>query len=279
MADKAELEFRHVLPVRAMQAGYLVSRGVGRHEKRMMGEYELIFVREGVLEIAEESRSFSVAAGQALLLAPGRWHYGTADYAPDLSFFWIHFALAPTFDSSGNEPDLPLMQLFKLTTVGRPDYLAELFRRYIDDQEGNRLDPTAAALLLLLMLNEAQASKTARAGAGPITLAARAESYIRTNFHLPLTASVIADYVGCNPHYLSRIYRQSYGSTLTEAVHRTRVEYGCRLLLNSGLRIHEVARSCGMTDVGYFVQLFKRHKGLTPAAYRRLHAQVYVNTE
>jgi AraC-like DNA-binding protein len=266
------------LPVEGLQAGCLVSRGTGIHERRMLGEHELIFVRAGVLNIAEAGRPYRIEAGQSLILAPHQWHYGTAVYGHDLTFFWVHFKLGQYV---GNRADLKAteVQIPRVATVDRPDYLAELYRRYIDDRESNSLDANSANLLVLLMLNEVRRSPDLTSSTGPAVLAAQAYRFICTNFHLPISASTIADNVGCNPQYLSRIYKDSYSSTLTDSIHRTRAEYACKLLLNSELRVNEIARACGMPDVGYFVKVFKRHKGVTPAAYRTLHARLYINTE
>ena len=275
--SRKELAFRAALPVQPKWAGRLVSRGVGRHPRRRMGDYELIFVREGVLEIAEEAKKFRVAAGQTLLLFPERLHYGTAEYGPDLSFFWVHFTLRPE-EGPSTETETGLFQVPQVATVTRPDYLAELFRRYIDDLAAHRQDPVAGGCLIQLMLCEAARPETVPT-AGASVRAAQADSFLRTHFHLPLSASVVAAQVGCHPRYLSRVYRAAYGTTLTEAIQRTRIDYACRLLLDSGLRVGEIARACGMDDADYFQQVFKRRKGLTPSAYRRLHAPANVNTE
>ncbi len=306
------LAFRAALPVQPGWAGQLVSRGIGRHPRRRMSDYELIFVREGILEIAEEAQLFRIEAGQTLLLFPNRQHYGTAEYGPDLSFFWVHFMLrpeeapaaeapaaeapaaeapaaeapaaeapaaeAPAAEAPAAEWEPGLFQIPQAATVSRPDYLAELFRRYIDDFAAHRQDPVAGGCLIQLMLREVSRPETVPAGSASVR-AAQADSFIRTHFHLPLSASVVAAQVGCHPRYLSRVYRAAYGATLTEAIQRTRIDYGCRLLLGSNLRVGEIARACGLDDPDYFHQVFKRRKGLTPSAYRRLHAPVNVNTE
>jgi AraC-like DNA-binding protein len=44
------------------------------------------------------------------------------------------------------------------------------------------------------------------------------------------------------------------------------------------LTIAQVAYACGFEDSGYFRRLFKKSKGMTPNAFRRLHVRVHVNT-
>jgi AraC-like DNA-binding protein len=263
------------LPIQAHNAGLFVSRGRGLHPERVIQSHELIFVRRGILRIEEEGEEFEVAAGRTLLLRPGRLHRGTSPYAPDLSFYWIHFAVRDGLDD-GLSIDVP-----RYATVTRPNHLAELFRRFLDDQEAGRLTATSADLLLMLMLSEVSGSDPGENSVerSAAVLAGRADAYIRTHFHEPLNTSKLAGEMGCNPDYLGRAFRGTYGKTITEAIHWRRLRHARRMLLESDRNIDEVSRACGFEDVGYFRKVFKRYEGMPPRAFRRLYAQMHVNTE
>ena len=135
--------------------GLFISRGEGTHPDRKVASYELIFVRKGSLSIQEEENSFVVTAGQSLILWPGRRHWGTAPFSPDLSFFWVHFTLTP----APSKPQKQEMVVSQYVTLSRPDHFTELFRRFLDDQESGALDQTIASLLLMLMLCEVAQSR------------------------------------------------------------------------------------------------------------------------
>jgi AraC-like DNA-binding protein len=270
------LELDGTVPARAQNAGLFVSRGEGVHPDRVIDSHELIFVREGVLSVREEERPFEVEAGQSLILRPRRRHEGTEPYPPDLSFYWVHFVV----DDGGEVDAGATVRVPKHTTVGRPDHLAELFRRFLDDQEAGRLRPVPADLLLMLMLCEVSESYGAEASAedNAAVLAGRADAHIRTHFHAPLSTSGLARELGCNPDYLGRVFRRVYGKTPTEAIHWRRLRHARRMLLEGDRNVEEISRTCGFRDVRYFRRLFKRHEGMTPLAFRRLYAQMHVNT-
>jgi len=288
--DKETLAFWHALPVAARHGGHFISRGLGRHVRRLLPDYELIFVTKGVLEMKAGRSRFAVSAGETLLLRPFEEHWGTKDYGPDLSFFWVHFLLQVPVSAHSPQEECPAPEaqepprnagqmataIRQHTVVERPDYLAELFRRFLDEQRSGRADALSQNLLVWLMLSEAHPPRLAGPGSGPVVLAALADSYIQLNFHHPLTAARTARHLECNAQYLSRVYRKAYGLTLTEAIHRKRVAHACHLLLESNLRVGEIARSCGMEDVSYFLQLFRRHKGMTATTFRRLHAPAFL---
>ena len=265
------------LPVICSNGGFFVSRGEGTHPNRVITSYELIFVRRGVLAIQEEQQEFSVAAGQSLLLWPGKRHWGTAPFSADLSFFWIHFTLQQELSiEHASELIAP-----KYATLSRPDHLTELFRRFLDDQESGALSPTSASLFLLLILNEIACfnQPSDRQDSTSVTLASRAETYIKTHYHKKLSSSIIADDLQCNPNYLNRIYSQEYGKTITAAIQHRRLVKARQLLIEDTSNIDEIARTCGFSEAGYFRRLFKREEGMAPLQFRLLYSRLHINSD
>ncbi|WP_379158797.1 AraC family transcriptional regulator [Paenibacillus sp. sgz5001063] len=53
--------------------------------------FDLLIVRQGCLYIGEEDRSFTVNAGEALLLRPDSHHYGSKGCREDTAYYWLHF--------------------------------------------------------------------------------------------------------------------------------------------------------------------------------------------
>jgi len=105
-----------------------------------------------------------------------------------------------------------------------------------------------------------------------------AHTYIRMNFDRPITASKVAAALGYNTDYLGRIYHKLYGCTLTEAIHRRRVEKACEWLLDTNLSIVQVASRCGFTDADYFRRVFRRIMKTPPDDYRDEFSRFHVNT-
>ena len=263
------------VPIQASNAWLFVSRGQGVHPDRVIQTFELILVREGTLNLQEAGQEFEISPGESLLLWPGRRHFGTKPFPATLSFFWVHFGLNESLQLQDAGLSVP-----QHATVARPDHLTLLFRRLLDDQETLGVRPLSAALTIVLMLLEVADSASVRAGSGSSAalLAGRADALIRARFHEPLCASQIAEELHCHPDYLGRAFRQTYRCTLTEAIHRRRLQRARILLLESAHSVDEIARRCGFEEVGYFRRLFKRHEGLSPRAFRHTYARFHVNT-
>ncbi len=262
--------------LKALNAGFFMSPGYGRHPRRRIDSCELILVHSGTLGIEEEGREHLLKPGQCLILIAGREHGGTLDYSKELQFYWLHFQLEP---SEGSPRGVELAQF---SSLRRPERMVELLRRYLDDQESGSLTPERAALLVELMLLETLDSKDGReaeARAGDEGLSAQAERLILSRFHEPeLSASALAKSLKCNSDYLNRVFKRARGCTLTEAIQRQRVKRVCQLLLEAEANIDEIALQSGFSDGVYMRRLFKRLKGMTPKDYRRLHRRMHINT-
>lgn len=97
----------------------------------------------------------------------------------------------------------------------------------------------------------------------------RSLDYIRRHSGDPnLSVPEIARYARVTPSYLSRLFSHEVGRAPVEQIKQCRLERARALLEDQGLRIYQVARNAGFSDVKYFTRLFKSVYGLTPNQYR-----------
>jgi AraC-like DNA-binding protein len=257
-----------------MSAGLFVSAGRGMHPTRVIDSHELIFVRSGRLGVFEESDVFDLHAGQSVLFHAGRKHGGTTNYAPDLSFYWVHFLL-PKPSRTKQRMVLP-----KTATLRRPEVLTELLRRYLDEREAGRLDDVTGGALLLLMFREIErASEQAQATGAGYVLAERAWQYIVAHAHRPISTADVAGHLRCNPDYLGRVFRATRGVSIVEAIHRRRIHEARKMLIDGEMNIEEIASASGFSDACYFRRVFKQSVGMSPRKFRQLYARVHVNVQ
>jgi AraC-like DNA-binding protein len=270
-------------PIKVQNGGLFISRNAVMHPTRIIDSHELIFVKQGVLEMWEDQQVFHLEAGQTLHLWPGRQHGSTQPMPVGLKFYWIHFETemrAAKDDSRSGEEFAPAIKVPQVARIAEPERLERLFRIFLEDQEAGVLHSHSANLLLMLILTEVMQSAEERpANADDMNAVATwAHTYIRMNFDRPITTKRIADALGYNADYLGRIYRQVYGVTLTEAIQRRRVHMACDYLLDSSLTIDQIAEKCGYSDPDYFRRVFRRYMQLTPGEYRKEYSRIKVNT-
>lgn len=268
-------------PVKAQNAGLFISRRSDvSHPTRVIGSHELILVKQGELDMWEEDKEFHLEAGQTLHLWPGRQHGSTRPMPSDLRFYWIHFEVeGAEYRSSAGMHLASGISVPQVACLQQPERLERLFRLFLDEQETGMLHPLSANLLAMLMLIELQQHNENIAESDDLNVVATwAHTYIRINFRGPITSSSVAEAVGYNVDYLGRIYRQTYGCTLTEAIHRRRVHKACEYLMDSSLTISQIAAQCGFKDPDYFRRIFKRYMQITPSDYRDENSRLHVMT-
>lgn len=87
-----------------------------------------------------------------------------------------------------------------------------------------------------------------------------------------LSLKSIAETLNINASYLSSTFKKECGETLTDYVHRKRMESAAYILTHSNKQIQAVAEECGIIDLNYFIKIFKKHYGMTPSKYRALNS-------
>lgn len=84
-----------------------------------------------------------------------------------------------------------------------------------------------------------------------------------------LSLEVIAEHCHISPSYLSRIFKQKKGYSITDQVNKTRIEEATHILQKSELTLADVAKKVGFSDRSYFSKVFKKIMGLSPSEYRK----------
>jgi AraC-like DNA-binding protein len=281
--DENDILFLHPLcPLKAQNAGLFMSREPSMHPTRVIESHELIFIKQGQLDMWENEQRFHLEPGDTLHLWPGRRHGSSCPMPADLRFYWIHFEVLEKGNAQADGSSPLVTKLPQVNSLNQPERLERLFRQFLEDQETGLLHPYAASLLTMLMLIEASQVHVEPTNAAPDdanAVATWAHTYIRINYNRPITTDKVAHAVGYNPDYLGRIYRRVYGCTLTEAIHRRRIHVACEYLLDTNMTIEQIAHVCGFSDADYFRRLFRRYMGASPGTYRDEHSRVHVNTQ
>jgi AraC-like DNA-binding protein len=81
--------------------------------------------------------------------------------------------------------------------------------------------------------------------------------------------AALAESAGLSERSLRRAFRKRFGTSPHQYLIEARVGEAMRLLLETDWPIKRVAASLGYADVFYFTRQFRRHAGVSPAAYRR----------
>ncbi|MCZ7645495.1 MAG: AraC family transcriptional regulator [Planctomycetota bacterium] len=96
-----------------------------------------------------------------------------------------------------------------------------------------------------------------------------AKAFIQTHFAHDLSVAGIAGEVFLSPNYFTSLFTKSVGLTPVQYMQQVRLEAAQRLLQDSDLPIHEIARRVGLASSTYLSRLLRRETGRSARELRR----------
>lgn len=93
--------------------------------------------------------------------------------------------------------------------------------------------------------------------------------YIHTHLHQRITTQELCDSCGLSRPYLSRLFRQEVGVTLTQYIQEKKLTEAKRLLESTALTISDIANTLAYSSESHFISAFRRMFDITPRDYRR----------
>ena len=101
-------------------------------------------------------------------------------------------------------------------------------------------------------------------------MAVRLDSYLSAHFAEKITAADIADHLEIGKTHLYELSRQLYGCGIAQRIRALRIEHAKKMLENpQTLPLSRIASECGFSDYNYFITVFSREVGMSPAQWRK----------
>ena len=94
--------------------------------------------------------------------------------------------------------------------------------------------------------------------------------YIRNHLADDLSVTRLAEAFNYNQSYISRLFKQIRGETLSQYIKNARLDHAKTLLTSTGLPVQTIASQVGFDTVQYFSMVFRKEVGTTPTLYRSL---------
>lgn len=97
--------------------------------------------------------------------------------------------------------------------------------------------------------------------------------YIENNLYADLTVSEVCRHIGFTQTYIGQRFKADTGSTIKQYITNSIVEKLKYTLLTTPLSIGDIAKELHFDSESYCSKFFKKHMGIAPSEYRRLHSQ------
>lgn len=227
----------------------------------------IVLSGEGTLSYEEQT--YQLGQGDCVFIDCRKaYSHSTSDNLWSLQ--WCHFyapslpAVYEKYKERGGRPVFHPADIKPFTTLLTDIYDLASSSDYIRDM---RINEKLGTLLTLLM-EQSWHPESVTVSRKRMELAAVKE-YLDEHYTEKLTLDDLAGKFFINKFYLSKIFKETYGTTVNNYLISKRITRAKQLLRFTDMTVDEVGAAVGMGDANYFSRMFRKVEGISPRKYRK----------
>lgn len=244
------------------------------HDKEMHSYYEWLWLLSGEAHMKIEERIYHLQPGDFCFLPPMTRHADiyNRDTPAYTSLWFFHFGNLLAFRVFSYQP-LGRQHVGHFHCVHAPGEIGRVLVE-LQKEMPNRAPYSSAVVRGLLLYLAALLSRIAVSARqqgvlgdsyGPVSC--QIVAFLHQNYARELTLAEIAASMFLTPNYLSTVFKQESGITITEALARIRINHAIRLLVENKMPLAAVAEAVGYNSLDRFSRVFRRFTGVAPRHY------------
>lgn len=227
---------------------------------RIAKHYELgFYIQTDGGSICVDDNSYSIRMGDIRFISPGR----KLNSCP-------HYKCITVYFDFGEEAVLHTNQILE----GLPEYISTdgallplfegLLHSHQSGQAHAKLQQNAVLMQILAELFALTHSR--KKYCQPVRTCME---YMQRNYSQDVTLEILGQLTGYSGLHLLRLFERDTGQTPHKWLTAIRINEAKRLLVDTQLKIEEVAVACGFHSAPHFKTLFRQFTGSTPGKYRK----------
>lgn len=242
-------------------------------------QVEMIYVREGILEVQIDNQTQIMHPGDFAVAFPNTIHayrpVGGLESDVDILFYIFFPHMAGDFASriSTHVPVAPFVKASDL-----PEETHFSLERLVRQQEQFR-SAVAKAYLQIVLDGVWSLIQPVREEGRLRDLPHRILKYMTEHFRQPITAESVARDLGISRNYLSAIFGQKLNMSFHQCLNTLRIELARELLRTTDRSITDILYECGYESSRTFNRVFVDLSGVTPREYRSQFQRIMLAAE
>jgi AraC-like DNA-binding protein len=247
----------------------------GKLAQQFISSYCMVVVKQGEGHLRIDLDTYRMQPDTVHVVVPGQ----TIGFCEGQKSELYLIAFDIQGDTSDDEVNFPLLGELPVHTESTLNQLCEqlcLCSRSESAIERFRGQPVFLELIYWVMTHIRQNSKSDSRAAMD-----RTKSYIEAHFRESMTIEQLARMAEVSPKYYVSLFKKTYGKTAIDYLTEVRVNMAKQLMLQTDVRLKDVAYQVGYNDEFYFSRMFKKEVGVSPTVYlknRRQRIVAYSST-
>ena len=186
------------------------------------------------------------------------------------SLQWCHFyasslpAIYEKYKQRGGSPVFHPDDSSPITAILTDLYSLASSSDYIRDMRINEL----LSSLLTLLMEQSWHPESKTVSRKRLELV-EVKNYLDEHYTERIVLDDLAEKYYINKYYLTKIFKETYGSTINGYIIAKRITRAKQLLRFTDMTVDEISGSVGMGDANYFSRTFRKVEGISPREYRK----------
>ena len=231
-------------------------------------------VLSGEGELSYEGQTYQLGEGDCVFI-DCRKAYSHSTFDNLWSLQWCHFfapslqAVYEKYKERGGRPVFRPDDLTPFTSLLTEIYDLASSSDYIRDM---RINEKLAALLTLLM-EQSWHPESMMVSRKRVELL-EVKSYLDEHYTEKIVLDDLAERFFINKFYMTRIFKETYGTTINNYLISRRITRAKQLLRFTDMTVDEIGNAAGMGDANYFSRMFRKVEGSSPREYRKKWSEI-----
>ena len=264
------------------------SKGLSIHET-----FEMVYIKsgEGVFEISDQS--VVVGPNDIVIIKPHQHHKLNAKTDSGCDFIVLYFKFMNKANHALSETSLEDFINFvsgkesgafiKLKVSQKNDIIVllnRILKEKTSDQIGSDLLNYLMLMELFVLISRALKAEwemSIKNKSPKIKeLMQSAIQFILNNFEREISITDIAKYVFLSPSYFTRAFKEDTGLSPMQYLLNIRIKRSCELLVETDLKVGDIAHSVGFSNQQRFNDMFKKQMKMTPMQFRNTSKNIHI---
>jgi len=235
---------------------------VGKMEQQLIESHILFVSKAGEGRLMIDFHDYRLRPDAIHFAYPGQTIGVFAESEKEVELYAVRFAVledtktASVFPLAGEVPVYPEPKALLLC-----DLVTACFR---SDQPLEHFRGQSAFLELMYVLLKKIRLLPER---DPRTTLDSIKTYIEAHYQQNLTIEQLARMADISPKYFVDLFKKTYGKSCIDYLTEVRINNAKRLMLQSDIRLRDLAHQVGYSDEFYFSRKFKKVVGVSPSIY------------
>lgn len=251
-------------PPQAHPKGFLFNPTQGRR----LDSYQLVYITRGKGTLYTEENHTEINEGDMILLPPHIWHSYYPNKKSGWKEYWIGFEGA-YIDKRFDEKFFP--NGLTIYNIGVKDKIVDLYEQAINiaNEEKSCHQQFLAGIANLILGMTIYYNNNKPDNDIVSKLIDKAKVIIRNNIFEDINLEDIANQVNMSYSWFRKQFKSMTGLSPAHYIQDLRVKQAKEIISTTNLSIKEIAFKLCFDNTAYFIKVFKKHTGYSPADYRK----------